>query len=43
MSMRGSTMSSLTQNTGIANTTQMVASSFSGNYGDAFTSLIQYL
>jgi hypothetical protein len=42
-SMRGSTMSSLTQQVGRLTTTQITASSFSGNYGDAFTSLIQYI
>jgi hypothetical protein len=41
--MRGSTMSSLTQESGRLTATQITASSFSGNYGDALTSLIQYL
>jgi hypothetical protein len=40
--MRGSTMSSLTQQTGILNANQLTTSSFSGNYADAFTAVIQY-
>jgi hypothetical protein len=43
MSMSGSTMSSLTQNVGRLNTSQMVASSFSGNYADTFTMVVQNL
>jgi hypothetical protein len=42
-SFQGSTMSSLTQNVGRMNTTQMIASSFSGNYADSLTIVIQYV
>ena len=41
--MGGSTMSSLTQFTGRLTTTQATTSSFSGNYGDAFTMVVQNL
>lgn len=42
-SMQGSTMSSLTQQAGLMNTYKLTTSSFSGNYADAFTTVIQYL
>jgi hypothetical protein len=41
--MGGSTMSSLTQFTGQLTTTQATTSSFSGNYADAFTMVVQNL
>jgi hypothetical protein len=43
MTMGGSTISSLTQNVGRLNTSQIVASSFSGNYADTLTMVVQIL